>query len=604
MWRWCRIQEGRADHGRKGDRADAEGLSSGWSATRLAAISAGATAARTRSERPFASRSNFDTWDKADTIRERDSTEQQRTAITASGPHRRANRWRAVRPFSVYDRDAGAEPDPAFPRATSRPAARIPLGSCGLRQRVALLRAPPQPHYLPGQVGTRGSRPLHDGCSDMAHDCRARNMMTPCGGHSRGQNRHHNPGFELILTRTYAPNDRAYLRTHPWVDFTVNLANAPVDLWILLGEAQSKIEHLQGAPLKPYLQEELHKVYLAKGIHATSAIEGNTLTEEQVKLRIEGKLELPKSQEYLGREIDNLLNGYNTVMRELLAGSAATITVERVKELNQLVLDGLDLPNDVIPGGYRDHSVGIASYVAPPHQDCDFLIGRLCAWLDSDDFKPRELEWTVAWALLKAIVAHLYIVWIHPFGDGNGRTARLIEYQIMVGAGMPTVVGHLLSSHYNHTRTDYYLQLDRTSRGGQGPTPFICYAVRGFVDQLRQAIDMVRAQQLAIAWQNYVHQELDSGGAAHARQRHLLIALLGQREPVHRSKLSDLSPKVIKDYANKTTKTMTRDLNQLRSRGLLLFSGGGYKANTDLIRGFLPDRAQPSARKRPRKQEG
>jgi len=392
------------------------------------------------------------------------------------------------------------------------------------------------------------------------------------------------------------PIDRTYLRTHSWIDFTVDLRNAPVDLWILLGEAQSKIEHLQGAPLKPYLQEELHKIYLAKGIHATSAIEGNTLTEEQVKLRIEGKLDLPKSQEYLGREIDNLLNGYNTVMRELLAGSAATLTAERIRELNRLVLDSLEVPHDVVPGEYRDHSVGIASYVAPPFEDSEYLIERLCAWLDSDDFKPREAEWTVAWALLKAIVAHLYLVWIHPFGDGNGRTARLIEYQIMVGAGMPTVVGHLLSSHYNHTRTDYYTQLDRTSRGGQGPTPFICYAVRGFVDQLRQAINMVRAQQLAIAWQNYVHQELDGGGAAHTRQRHLLLALLGQPEPVHRSKLRELSPRVIRDYASKTSKTLTRDLNQLRSQGLLLYTDGGYKANADLIRGFLPDRAQSNPR--------
>jgi len=387
--------------------------------------------------------------------------------------------------------------------------------------------------------------------------------------------------------------DRAYLKSHSWIDFTVDLRHAPIDLWMLIGEAQSKIEHLEGAPLKPYLNEELHKVYLAKGIHATSAIEGNTLTEEQVKLRIEGKLELPKSQEYLGREIDNLLNGYNTVMRDLLAGSAATITVERIKEFNRLVLDGLELPHDVFPGVYRDHSVAVASYVAPPYQDSQYLIERLCAWLASDDFTPPDGEWTVGWAVLKAVVAHLYLAWIHPFGDGNGRTARLVEYQLVVGAGVPMVVGHLLSSHYNHTRTDYYLQLDRTSRGGGGPTPFICYAVRGFVDQLRQAIARVRGQQMAIAWQNYVHEQLDGGGPAQARQRHLLLALGAAGEPIHRSRLADLAPKVTRDYANKTAKALTRDINTLRSRDLIVVKDGGYVANTDLIRGFLPEKAGP-----------
>jgi Fic family protein len=61
-------------------------------------------------------------------------------------------------------------------------------------------------------------------------------------------------------------------------------------------------------------------------------------------------------------------------------------------------------------------------------------------------------------ALMKAILTHLYIAWIHPFGDGNGRTARLAELQILLAAGMPMPASHLLSNHYNTTRTDLYRQ--------------------------------------------------------------------------------------------------------------------------------------------------
>jgi len=390
-----------------------------------------------------------------------------------------------------------------------------------------------------------------------------------------------------------ATAESAYISSHPWINFTVDLSHAPIELWVLLGEAQSKVEHIQSAPLKPYLNEEMHKVYLAKGIHATSAIEGNTLTEEQVKRRLEGKLELPKSQEYLGKEIDNLLAGYNMVQRDVLGGVPATVTPQRISEFDRVVLDGLQLEEGVVPGEFRKHNVGVARYLGAPWQDCEELTRRLCDWLASDDFAAPSQDLYVAWTLIKAIVAHLYIAWIHPFGDGNGRTARLIEYQVLVGAGLPMVVGHLLSSHYNATRTDYYLQLDRASRG-DGPVGFICYAMRGFVDQIRQAVDGVRVQQMAIAWQNYIHEELDGSNPSRVRQRHLVLDLAHSAEPVHRSRLAEISPRVTRAYAKKTPKTLTRDINVLRTRNLITFREGGFVANTDLILAFLPDRASPA----------
>jgi len=64
------------------------------------------------------------------------------------------------------------------------------------------------------------------------------------------------------------------------------------------------------------------------------------------------------------------------------------------------------------------------------------LLERLCVWLESADFTPQPgLE--LVYAILKAIVAHVYLAWIHPFGDGSGRTARLMEFQILMVAGVP-----------------------------------------------------------------------------------------------------------------------------------------------------------------------
>ncbi len=80
-------------------------------------------------------------------------------------------------------------------------------------------------------------------------------------------------------------------------------------------------------------------------------------------------------------------------------------------------------------------------------------------------------------------MAHLYIAWIHPFGDGNGRTARFLEVKILLRAGIPTVAAHLLSNHYNATRSAYYRQLQRASASGGYVAPFIQYALQGFIDE-------------------------------------------------------------------------------------------------------------------------
>ncbi|WP_433223897.1 Fic family protein [Dactylosporangium sp. CS-047395] len=49
-------------------------------------------------------------------------------------------------------------------------------------------------------------------------------------------------------------------------------------------------------------------------------------------------------------------------------------------------------------------------------------------------------------AMIKAMLAHLYLAWIHPFGDGNGRTARLIESQLLLQAGVPVPAANVAAT--------------------------------------------------------------------------------------------------------------------------------------------------------------
>ena len=388
---------------------------------------------------------------------------------------------------------------------------------------------------------------------------------------------------------------RKYLETHPWISFAVDTRQAGLATWLLLGEAQSKCGHVAGALLDPQTAEELHTVYLAKGAFATTAIEGNTLTEDQVKLHLAGKLDLPKSKEYLKNEVDNIIKAYNSLVREQMAGAGPPLTTDEIKRYNSLVLHGLPKADDVVPGELRLHSVTVGRYRGAPPEDCPYLLDRLCQMLEGD-FSLGE-SWPVATGILKAILAHLYIAWIHPFGDGNGRTARLVEFKLCIAAGVPTPAAHLLSNHYNETRTAYYSALEQTSKK-KTPFPFIEYALQGYVDQLGEQTAKIRQVQHKAFWTNFVHLQFQGlDGPAHKRRRDLLLALsektFGNEDWVTTSDVAAISGRLSKMYSALTPKALSRDINALAGMGLLLHKRGKVRPRFSLLEAYSPVQARP-----------
>ena len=383
---------------------------------------------------------------------------------------------------------------------------------------------------------------------------------------------------------------KTYQKTHPWINFQINLKHAPAKLWIQLGECQSKCEHIARVPLRPKTAQDLYTLYLAKGVLATTAIEGNTLSEEEVLRHFEGKLKLPPSRQYLAREIDNIVKACNLILADISSGKPPRITPDFVRSLNKMVIEGLEVEEGVIPGEIRSHRVGVGSYRGAPAQDCEYLLEKLCEWLSGDDFKP-EPYLTAGTAILKSIIAHLYLAWIHPFGDGNGRTARLIEFTIMLSSGIPSVSTHILSNHYNQTRTEYYRQLDRSSKDGGDILSFILYAVQGLFDGLVEQLDTIWEQQWDIAWRNYVHELFkDKNSDSDTRRRHLVLDLSLRNEPVPLSKIPEISQRLMRSYTKKTTKTLTRDMNHLKKLDLIEHTSSGYRARKEQILTYLPPR--------------
>ncbi len=388
-------------------------------------------------------------------------------------------------------------------------------------------------------------------------------------------------------------------KTHPWLSFDFSMDRLPGDVWFLLGEAQSKCEHIAGVPLRPDIAARLHRVYLAKGVQATTAIEGNTLTEHEVLDRLEGRLSLPQSKEYLGLEVDNVVAACNTIGKGALAGAGGDLRPDDLGRYNRMVLKDLPLPSGQAPGIVRDHAIRVGTYIGPAFQQCPTLLDHLCSWLNQAFVPARGQQ--LPTAMIEAIVAHLYFVWIHPYSDGNGRTARLLEFRILLEGGVPTPAAHLLSNHYNQTRSEYYRQLDQASMNRGDMVPFLRYAMAGFVDALREQVSWIRAQHMETTWRDHVHELFQGIPASTVRDRQQLLVLELSKHPaaIGRAEVAGLTPALAALYRRKTDKTITRDLNRLQELELVERVGNKVRARTEAVAAFLPARRRPRGKPGP-----
>lgn len=398
----------------------------------------------------------------------------------------------------------------------------------------------------------------------------------------------------------FGDRTRPYAKSHPWISFGFDLNRLNCFDWLRLGEALSKSDHLASVALPPVVSAELHQLYLVKGALASVQIEGNTLTQDQAMAQVRGDLHLPPTQEYQAQDFDNIREACEMVAQEVYEGRDLRLTPERIKQFNAMVLNGQPIDADVTPGSVRTHGVAVGSvYAGPPASDCDYLLEQLCAWLDQllDDAESEGLEWRRCIGVLRAVLAHLYLAWIHPFGDGNGRTARLIEFQLLLAAGFPTPACHLLSNYYNKTRARYYQVLRETSRADGYPVwRFVAYAIGGFAEELREQIGVIQSHQLGLAWLTMVNERsLGQQEETSSRRRALLLSLPmdGPTDFTPIENLNRLNADIAAIYATRTSKTMTRDINALAEEGLIVFNADrtGVRPALEQLFAFLPIRA-------------
>lgn len=346
-------------------------------------------------------------------------------------------------------------------------------------------------------------------------------------------------------------------------------------------------------PLDPNYRRKLLQVSLRKGARATTAIEGNTLSEDEV-IKIEKGESLPPSKEYLQTEVKNVIEALNQIRGEvILDGKAAIITPELIKNFHYCVGKNLGEPFKAVPGRFRasGHDVVVGPYRPPLGRDVQWLMLRFCDWM-KEAFQFEEGKQVFVDQVIQAIVSHVYIAWIHPFGDGNGRTARLIEFYILLRAGLPDIASHILSNYYNDTREEYYRQLDVASRE-RCLSGFIRYAVMGFRDGLNEVLDVLQWNVLKTTWHNYIYEILDSKKAAGktkaiVKRRRNIALHFPVDEYRDINSLLNTNPTMVREYSHLSAATLRRDLVELERLELILKREDKYKGNIELLKGLMP----------------
>ena len=252
-------------------------------------------------------------------------------------------------------------------------------------------------------------------------------------------------------------------------------------------------EIILSSPLIPKWEVFLRREAIIHSAHSSTSIEGNRLSVEQVS-------ELAKGREIMAiqkdkKEVLNYLNVLNNIDK-LTKGNS--ICENDILNIHRLVTkDTLDNPDDC--GVYRNRYVVVGNrftgkvfFRPPQNKDVPSLIKDLVQWINSEGSK--ELE-----PVIEAGIVHYEFVRIHPFIDGNGRTARVLATFILYQLGFDTKQFFCLDDYYDSDRQAYYRALQNVDQNILDITNWLEYFVEGVnvsIQAVKQRVIRLSSERL------------------------------------------------------------------------------------------------------------
>lgn len=238
-------------------------------------------------------------------------------------------------------------------------------------------------------------------------------------------------------------------------------------------------ERIQGAAVELSWIPALQKDTRTRNVHASTAIEGNPLTLEQVRALEEGR-ELTAADGRSSREVLNYFAGLRYVEKHALKKS---IRHEDVFQLHRILAD--TVMDQGTAGSYRTIAVRVGNHVPPAANDVSGLMFELLQW-----WNKKAVEFS---PVLSSAILHYRFEHIHPFADGNGRTGRALALWELYRRGFDSHHIFSVDEYYWEDRPGYYAALDAVRVAGEDLTGWLEYSAEGVRQTLEQVWLRVQA---------------------------------------------------------------------------------------------------------------
>jgi Fic family protein len=166
--------------------------------------------------------------------------------------------------------------------------------------------------------------------------------------------------------------------------------------------------------------------------------------------------------------------------------------VDRV--ILDLHFDACHFQKDKDPGKYRRGGIevtnprgGPPAYVGPPHDEVPKLMGEVVDWLDRADLDTH--------VVVRAAMAHLHVVSVHPFRDGNGRISRIVQSLVLAREGLLAPEFVSIEEYLGHNTDAYFATLQQVQGGGYQPgrdaAPWVRFCVQAHIEQARRRLTQI-----------------------------------------------------------------------------------------------------------------
>ena len=319
-----------------------------------------------------------------------------------------------------------------------------------------------------------------------------------------------------------------------------------------------------GAPLKPKWEGGLKYRALVKSVHASTHLEGNPLTEQEVDQVLRGK-ELKRV--FRKRDILEVTN-YRQVLQyisETYKDPGLKVDEDTILHLHKLCVQGIE-GMEIQAGRYRSVQNCIVAgpqrviiYTPPSPEKVSDLMGDLVEWIQ--DAEKKEISHFIISA-----IAHYEFESIHPFVDGNGRTGRALSTLILYKMGYDTKSFFSLEEYFDTHPDEYYGNLNKIRRAyAENPSPDLTGWTEFFVHALE--VEMAQVESEVKEYLNL--EELKEGLKRHninARQLRA-VKYLQKRGQIQSH-----------EYAERlkcSRDTAVRDLKELVDKGIVETQGFG-----------------------------